>query len=248
MVGAPAAAGAVELARRLPRLAVGLHLALVDARPVLPASAVPDLVDRNGRFRASMARSGAAMAFLPHVRRQMRLEVRAQFEAFRLTGLKLDHVSAHKHFHLHPFILAAILELAKEFAVPAVRAPLEPRAIVARVDGSRPGLSAFALARLARVQRARLRRAGVATPDQVFGLAFTGAMTRSRLAGLIAHLPEGVTEIYAHPATSSGFVGAAPGYLYEAELEALTSPDLRRLVAEAGIASGGFAGAASFRR
>ncbi|HLX98508.1 MAG TPA: hopanoid biosynthesis-associated protein HpnK, partial [Roseiarcus sp.] len=125
MVGAPAAAGAVELARRLPRLAVGLHLALVDARPVVPASAVPDLVDRNGRFRASMARSGAAMAFLPHVRRQMRLEVRAQFEAFRLTGLKLDHVSAHKHFHLHPFILAAILELAKEFAVPAVRAPLE---------------------------------------------------------------------------------------------------------------------------
>ena len=30
MVGAPAAAGAVETARRLPRLAVGLHLALVD--------------------------------------------------------------------------------------------------------------------------------------------------------------------------------------------------------------------------
>ncbi|HLX98869.1 MAG TPA: ChbG/HpnK family deacetylase, partial [Roseiarcus sp.] len=75
---------------------------------------------------------------------------------------------------------------------------------------------------------------------------FTGAMTRSRLAGLIAHLPEGVTEIYAHPATSSGFVGAAPGYLYEAELKALTSPDLRRLVAEAGIASGGFAGAVNF--
>ena len=74
MVGAPAAASAVASARRLPRLAVGLHLALVDAKPVLPPSAVPDLVDGRGRFRTDMARSGAAMFFLPHVRRQMRAE------------------------------------------------------------------------------------------------------------------------------------------------------------------------------
>jgi len=241
MVGAPAAAGAVELARGLPRLAVGLHLALVDMRPVLPASAVPDLVDGSGRFRANMALAGAAMAFLPHVRRQMRAEVRAQFEAFRLTGLKLDHVTAHKHFHLHPSVLAAILELAREFGAPAVRAPLEPRAALARIEAARPDLAAAALAALARLQRTRLRRAGLAAPDQVFGLAWSGAMTRSRLAGLIANLPEGLTEIYTHPATSSGFAGAAPGYLYEEELEALISPDLRRLFEAAGIASGGFA-------
>ena len=248
MVGAPAAGRAVELARRLPRLAVGLHLALVDARPVLPASAVPDLVDKSGRFRANMALAGAAMAFLPHVRRQMRAEARAQFEAFRGTGLKLDHVTAHKHFHLHPAILEAIIELAKEFGAPAVRVALEPRAIVARIDGARSGFMASALAPLARFQRARLRRAGVAAPDQVFGLAWSGAMTRSRLAGLIAHLPEGVTEIYTHPATSSGFAGSAPGYAYEEELEALTSPDLRGQIEAAGIDSGGFAEAVNFGR
>jgi hopanoid biosynthesis associated protein HpnK len=243
MVGGPAAAAAVELARRLPRLKVGLHLALVDAEPILPASAVPDLVDGRGRFRANMARSGAAMFFLPHVRRQMQAEIRAQFEAFRATGLMLDHVTAHKHFHLHPSILSAILDLAPEYAAPAVRVPLEPGAVLARIDGARPGLTAAALAPLARVQRARLNRAGVATPDQVFGLAWSGAMTQTRLAGLIAHLPEGVTEIYTHPATSAEFAGAAPGYRYREELAALTSPELRRQIAAAGIASGGFADA-----
>jgi chitin disaccharide deacetylase len=248
MVGAPAAAAAVEMARRLPGLAVGLHLALVDAEPVLPASAVPDLVDGRGRFRANMALSGAAMFLLPHVRRQMRAEIRAQFEAFRATGLKLDHVTAHKHFHLHPSILSAILELAKEFGAPAVRAPLESRAILARIDGVRPGLAAATLAPLARVQRARLKRAGVAAPDQVFGIAWSGAMTHSRLVGLIAHLPGGITEIYAHPATSSDFAGAAPGYRYHDELAALTSPDLRRLIAAAGVASGGFSDAVKFHR
>jgi hopanoid biosynthesis associated protein HpnK len=248
MVGAPAAAAAVEMARRLPRLAVGLHLALVDAEPVLPASAVPDLVDGRGRFRANMALAGAAMVLLPHVPRQMRAEIRAQFEAFRATGLKLDHVTAHKHFHLHPSILKAILELAKEFAAPAVRAPLEPRAILARIEAARPGFAASALAPLARVQRARLKRAGVAAPDQVFGLAWSGAMTHSRLAGLIAHLPEGITEIYTHPATSSDFAGAAPGYRYQEELAALMSPDLRRQIAAAGVASGGFSDAVKFHR
>ena len=247
MVGAPAAGAAIELARQLPRLAVGLHLALVDAEPILPASAVPDLVDGHGRFRANMARTGAAMFLLPHVRRQMLAEIRAQFEAFRATGLRLDHVNAHKHFHLHPSILSAILAMAAEFGVKDVRVPLEPWAILARIDGARPGPEAAALDRWARLQRARLKRAGIATADQVSGLAWSGAMTRSRLTGLIAHLPEGVTEIYTHPATSPRFAGAAPGYRYEEELAALTSPELRRQVVAAGIGRGGFAGAARRR-
>ncbi len=246
MVSAPATASAVRLARRLPRLRVGLHLTLTDARPVLRASAVPDLVDAGGRFRANMARSGAAMFFLPHVKRQMRAEIRAQFEAFRATGLKLDHVNAHKHFHLHPSILSAILELGKEFGVAAVRAPFEPAPILAEVEGAPRRFSAFAA--LARRQRARLRQAGVAAPDQVFGLAWSGAMTGSRLSGLIAHLPDGITEIYTHPATAPGFAGAAPGYAYEEELAALTSPDIRREIAEAGVASGGFLDAIDFVR
>ena len=60
------------------------------------------------------------MFFLPHVRRQMWAAMRAQFEAFGATGLKLDHVTAHKHFHLHPSILSAVIELAKEFGASAV--------------------------------------------------------------------------------------------------------------------------------
>ena len=71
-------------------------------------------------------------------------------------------------------------------------------------------------------------------------------MTRSRLQGLIAHLPEGVTEIYTHPAMASRFAGAAAGYRYQEELDALTSPALRRQIAAAGLASGGFLGAVGF--
>ena len=50
-------------------------------------------------------------------------------------------------------------------------------------------------------------------------------MTEARLKGLVARLPEGITEIYTHPATSPDFPGAAPGYRYEGELAALVRPD-----------------------
>ena len=108
MVGAPGTARAVELARRCRGSLSDCIWRWSTPKPVLPLSAVPDLVDKRGRFRANMALSGAAMFFLPHVRKQMRAEIRAQFEAFRSTGLNLDHVNAHKHFHLHPSILSAI--------------------------------------------------------------------------------------------------------------------------------------------
>ena len=54
----------------------------------------------------------------------------------------------------------------------------------------------------------------------------SGAMTESRVAGLLAHLPDGLTEIYFHPATSNSFRGAAPGYRYTDELAALVAPEI----------------------
>ena len=87
--------------------------------------------------------------------------------------------------------------------------------------------------------RRRFRRAGIAAPDQVFGLAWSGAMTGERLAGLIRHLPEGLSEIYTHPATGP-YAGSAPGYHYQGELAALTDPRLPGLLAAQGVASGGF--------
>ncbi len=104
MVAAPAAAEAVAIARRLPKLRVGLHLALVEARPRLAPSEVPDLIGPDGWFRRDTARFGAEIFFRPRLQRQIAREIEAQFEAYAATGLPLDHVDAHQHFHLHPTI------------------------------------------------------------------------------------------------------------------------------------------------
>jgi hopanoid biosynthesis associated protein HpnK len=239
MVAAPAANDAVQHARAMPSLRVGLHLVLVDGKPMLPAAAVPDLVDKSGNFRNDMARAGAAMFFLPKVRAQLAAEIEAQFAAFEATGLRLDHVNAHKHFHLHPTIAALIVKLGRKHGVRGARVPLEPQDVLGRIETRKASAVVALTMPFARRLRSRFRRAGIGAPDQVFGLAWSGAMTTARLAGLIEHLPDGLSEIYMHPAIGP-YPGSAPGYLYSEELAALTDPGLPGLIAARGIRMGGF--------
>lgn len=221
MVAAPAAADAVERARRLPKLGVGLHLVLVEGHPALPPEQVPDLVDRSGRFRTNMVRAGIDIFFRPGVRRQLAAEIDAQFAAFAATGLPLDHVNAHKHFHLHPTIAGLILKIGPRYGMRAVRAPVEPAAIVNAIEPRQTTGVDWIANLYARTTRSRLRRAGILVPDQVFGLAWSGEMTGDRLSRVIERLPPGLNEVYCHPATRRDFPGHAPGYLYREELDAL---------------------------
>ena len=240
MVGAPAAADAVARAHAMSTLRVGLHLVLVEGRPVLPATEVRQLVDDAGRFKSHMASAGATMFFNPTARRQLAAEIEAQFEAFAETGLTLDHVNAHKHFHLHPTIAALILKIGARHGLRAARVPVEPRRILALAEPEgiyRPNPVVDLWADLA---RRRFRRAGLLVPDQVFGLRWSGAMTARRLRALVDNLPPGLSEIYLHPATGGDFEGAAAGYGYEAELAALIAPEVIDAARASGARRGGF--------
>ena len=72
--------------------------------------------------------------------------------------------------------------------------------------------------------RAQAHHAGLLVPNAVFGLAWSGQFTTTRLLRLLRHLPSGVVEIYTHPATIDRFSGSALGYRYSEELEALCAP------------------------
>ena len=236
MVGGDAAADAVARARRLPELRVGLHLVVVDGNPVLPDAEIRGLVRGKGAFDRNMARAGVRFFFLPQVRRQLAMEIRAQFAAFRATGLLLDHVNAHKHMQLHPTIARLIIEIGRDFGIKAVRVPSEPVAVLRRAfPGEHYRTAPYRL--WAEALRRRLRRAGLCANDHVFGLAWSGGMVEERILGLIPHLPDGVSEIYCHPAVqrTPPLVAAMPCYQHPEELAALLSPLLRSRIAEFGI-------------
>lgn len=247
MVGAPAARDAVERARRLPNLHVGLHLAVVDAHPSLSPREVPGLLDPRGRLPTDLPAAGVRFFFLPAVRRELALEIRAQFESFRATGLTLDHVNAHHHMHLHPTVAELIVRVGRGFGLKAVRVPAEPAGILARAgDPPRNLLGHRFIGWWARLLRARLRRAGLACNDHVFGLAWTGSVTEERVLRLIPHLPEGLSELFCHPATTVD-ASTPPGFRPTEELRALTSPAVSRRLAEHEIRLVGFGDLAAAR-
>lgn len=239
MIAAPAAADAIARARRLPSLRVGLHVVLADGRPLLPPSAVSHLLDRDGRFRSNLTALGVAVACSRRTRGELAAEIAAQFAAFRDSGLKMDHCNAHKHLHLHPVIAELLVCIGRRFGMRAVRVPLEPVRVLRQVEPRTSRTSAALTVPFALILRRRLRAAGLLSADWLFGLRWSGQMTRGRLLGLIRNLPPGLSEIYLHPATAA-FPGAARGYSYASELEALLAADVVAACRDSTLRLGGF--------
>ena len=217
MVAGPAAADAVRRARALPGLGVGLHLVVIEGASVLGAP-----------FGSDQLGLGVRYAFSPSARRRLAAEIVAQYRAFAATGLPLDHANAHKHMHLHPTVGRLLIETGREFGLAALRVPAEPPAVM-QACGVPPKLAAGALYHWTRLLRRQGARAGLRMNDWIFGLAWSGGMTRDRVLRLLPHLPAGLSEIYFHPATQHGGALAQlmPGYDHAGELDTLLDAEIR---------------------
>src|SRR5262249_17602314 len=205
---------------------------LVDGRALLSSERVPALVDAAGAFRAGLGGPAMRLGVSARARSQARAECEAQVDAFLATGLELDHVNAHHHFHLHPSVLPIVVELARRHHAPAVRVPFEPVA-----PPYRSALLAAIVLPWALRARRRLRRAGVVTNDALFGLHDTESMTEAAWLRVVPRIRPGLTEVYCHPAV-------APA-LFADELAALMSPLVREALDRAGIHRTSFAAAAN---
>lgn len=248
MVNERAASQAAELARSNPDLAVGLHLVLVLGRAALPHAEIPHITDPNGNFTSSPFRAGVQYYFSPTARRELRREMRAQFERFAATGLRFSHVDGHTHLHQHPVIFDELIKLCEEFGVRRVRVVKGEMRLSLKLDRKNlPGklLLGTIYNLLGRWCERRLRGRGFVRPQKVYGLLQTGDMNEDYLLGLIGLIGQpdrldqfdaASSEIYAHPLAFDADEAAKrenPGG--ERELKAMLSPRLRAAIEEAGI-------------
>ncbi|CCN37379.1 putative Cellobiose phosphotransferase system YdjC-like protein [Vibrio nigripulchritudo SO65] len=111
MVGMDADKEAVEMAKQLPDLKVGIHLRFTAGKPLTGS---PNLQGDDGLFPKQpdfwSRRDFDAEA--------IEKEVRAQLEYFDQLGLELSHIDSHHHAHGHPQILPIVENIAKERGVP----------------------------------------------------------------------------------------------------------------------------------
>jgi len=144
------------------------------------------------------------------------------------------------HTHIHPVVLRVVARLAREYAIPYVRASVEPFWPAARCGQQRlvRKLCRWTVfGTLGARSRRQLRRLGLQTADRAVGVLDPGHLTEEFLRCYLKRLTEGVIEIFFHPAVATLEPGrqCPPHYQRAEELRALCSPQVRQLIESRGI-------------
>jgi hopanoid biosynthesis associated protein HpnK len=229
---------AVALAQANPNLAVGLHLVLACGCSVLPPEQIPHLVDSNRCFSNQPEKAGLYYHFSAAAKRELPLEIRAQLEKFRQTGLPLSHVDGHVHVHVQPIVLQTLVQFAQEFDIRFIRLPLEGLQPTLSIDRSSfllKVLWSLVYTGLRHYGEGVLRAHHIRFTERVFGLLQSGQMTEDYLLHLIPQIHAQLVEIYSHPAIPvPGEADNGIG-LGLAERNALMSDRVRQVIEASGF-------------
>jgi len=233
---------AIALARDLPQLSIGCHVDLIQLAPVSSSAQLTTLT-KGATFRPGFARFARAALRNRLSAAEITAEAEAQIAKLQALGLDLTHFDTHKHTHLFPHVLRALLKAAKARGLRAVRNPFEPEPLVRFSQVSlRPRMLARygavrALQSMAGKFRRLVKAEGFATTDGTVGIILTGFLNRRRLEALIRRIPEGTWELVTHPGYNDPAL--RPLSLLTAsratELALLTSPDTRTLLQQCGV-------------
>jgi hopanoid biosynthesis associated protein HpnK len=230
---------AVQLARANPGLDLGIHLTLVEEAPVLPSKEIPSLIGGKGRFLEHADRFAVRYLAGRISRSEVRRELAAQCRKVIDAGLSPTHLDSHQHVHLLPGVLEVVIELSREFGIPAIRWPHEPR-LLRHLGHASPGriVQGLMVNELARRARERL---GTRT-DGFLGFLYAGRLGERELLRLLGGLPSwGTWELGCHPGLPDPNTPYPSWrYRWDDELAALTSSRVRELVERKAIRLIGF--------
>lgn len=229
------------------RLGVGVHLNLTEGRPVSVPSEIPSLANSQEFFVSGAAKQAKRVLTGQVNLLEVEQELRLQIEKVIASGVRITHLDGHQHVHLLPPIFDIVIKLAQEFEIGAVRCAVERSIEVLQLMGrnrsSSPTvlkqfLTGRALAVLSSSVRKKLHRAGLKCPDHFYGVAQTGFLDVTAVERILHHLPQGTSELMCHPGYVDADLASTPTRLLgqrQKELQALTTPAIKRLITEQGI-------------
>jgi len=247
MANMPAAPQAIELARQLPTLGVGVHLNLSEGKPVSKDPCVNCLLDTDGQFAYSPLILSILSVAKRKIRNAIATELAAQIQWVINNDLKPTHLDSHKHIHNFPAIFPIVCELAKNFRIAAIRWPFEPKEVSHKpwppnvsVGGwPPPGEEGRRRAGIIRIMANINRRQNPAffKTQAVLGIAHTGRINVDFLKAAIINSRAETTEIITHPGFIDGLDPTKTRLVQQRkmELDALCDKEIRQYFKDAAV-------------
>ncbi len=229
---------AIQLIKNNPSLDVGVHLTLIEEKPLLSRQVIPTLVDDVGNFRKN-----ARQFFFDYLRnkismKEIKTEFCAQIEKLCDAGIKITHIDSHQHIHMLPKILEIVIELAEGKGIKYIRCPKE------RIELG----NIFFLRKIPRLlqqitlnffcfySRKRIKEYAV---DHFFGFYYGGHLGKKQLLKIFAKQSDGISEIMCHPGSrcdGKTWVKYSHWYYnWHEELNCLLDKDISNLIKQQGI-------------
>lgn len=235
MAGGDAFDEAVEMARSMPSLGIGIHLTLVGGiKPVLPPSEVPSLTWDNGVFCHDYGKLIVRDLEGKILLSEVYAEWDAQIQKIMNTGLPVTHMDGHQHMHMWPHFYPIARDLAKKYHISCMRVPDEDVLFGMKEGHIIRWAAKNGLSLLSRMHRPDLKKNHIRTNDHFFGMLYGGHLSPERFAEFILQTKPGITEIMCHPSADTRAMEDTFhwGYHGEDELAGLLADINRELIAK----------------
>ena len=236
MANMPAVDEAIEFAKNTPSLGVGVHLNVIDGKPLSSDSNVEPLIDDSGEFKYSASKLALKTLMCKKIRKAIETEFAAQIASIIDKGIKPTHLDSHKHFHCLAPVYRIVCSLAGDFGITAIRWPWEPATVCGnnwpRV-GPKDKIRAFLVRQMALNTQKQDNR--FIKNDIFFGLAHTGRIDDNFWAEIARTQFAGTAEVMTHPGYADGLGKTRLVEQRLIELKCLCAPATKDLLEQAGI-------------
>lgn len=236
MANMPGLYEAIMMAKNMPTLGVGVHLNVIDGKPISSDDRVKLLVNENGEFKYSAYKLAFKSLLNKKILKAIEVELAEQISLIIKKGIKPTHLDSHKHFHCFPPVYRIVCSLAADFGIGTVRWPWEP-ATVCLSDWPPVEFGDKARAFLARQLALECRRidSRFIKNDIFFGVAHTGRIDDKFWSELCKTQFIGTAEVMTHPGYPEGLNKTRLVEQRQIELKWLCDPATKECLKNAGI-------------
>lgn len=240
LVNAPHSSAAFQLAKTLPRLEFGLHLAIVESKALNKQAKT--IIEKIPYFGPEPCLISHWQKFIPKFMlgritlSELEREFELQFELFLKHFSHIPFINGTQHLHLLPRVQDLVLKLAQKYQVKAIRSPIH----YIEASSGKKIISTAVMLYLGRKLYRKALAKNIKCLKDMAGFDVSGMMNEDDLAFFLESLRPGITEICCHPGFHSlDLQKQLPhnyqNFAWETELQALTSERVKKIIKNRGV-------------